>query len=210
PQLPAQHPLKRNGIVGYLDGMSDTELVDRYLHPCDRAYTVPDVLDWMGETAMRVIDFVPALRYSAALLVADPWIIAEIGRMPLFERYAVAELWSFHLDRHSFFTVRDDNATQPLQPGPDVVPSIRNASHLARQLQNQSAFRFRIDQATYRVPLRPTPVHRRILEAVDGQRTLKQLSEDLQVSWARFLDVFLDLYTPLLGATYATLAKPVD
>ncbi len=207
PQLPLRHPLSRSRLR-YREGLSDNEVVDRYLHPCDRAFSVPEVVDWLRDSAMRVIDFVPSIRYSAALMVSDPWILSKLAQMPQFDRYAVAELWSYQLDRHSFFAVRDDNPVNPPTPGPDVVATVRDSSMLLRQLQNAGAFQFQIDSVTCRVPVSPTSLHFRILEALDGERTLGAIAAALQVSWDRFLDVFLDLYVPLGGACCLTLSHP--
>jgi len=209
PQLPKQHPLSSNGMVGFSASLSDNEIVDRYLHPCDRSFSVPEIVRWMADTEMRVVDFVPAIRYNPALLVADPWMIGEIVRMPLFDRYALAELWSFHLDRHSFYAVRDDNPVRPLDPGPDVVAVVIEADGIARALRTHSALQWTVSGVPFTVPLAPTPLHLRILLALDGRRTLSAIASDLQVSWDRFLDVFLDLYTPLQGAGFMTLAEPV-
>ncbi|MEO0603134.1 MAG: class I SAM-dependent methyltransferase [Myxococcota bacterium] len=198
PQLPAQHPLA-SSRMRFTERLSDNEIVDRFLHSCDRAFTVPEVVGWMGDTDMRVIDFVPGIRYAAALLVADPWVLKQLAGMPLFDRYAVAELWAYHLDRHSFFAVRDDNPIAPLEPGPDVVATVREPTVLMEQLQNTKAFDLTSGGSVFRVPLAPTDLHLRILGELDGKRTLGTIAAAMQVSWARFLDVFRDVYTPLQG-----------
>ncbi|MEN0060939.1 MAG: methyltransferase [Myxococcota bacterium] len=206
PQLPKRHPLQNNAIVGYVDSVPDSELVDRFLHPCDRAFSVPEAVAWMKDGGLRIVDFVPSIRYAAALLVADPWVLRELSRMSMFDRYAVAELWSFHLDRHSFFAVRSDNPTTPLMPSPSVVPSVVHATDLAGMLSKEKAFRCSVANVQFRVPLPPTTLHLRILEAIDGRRNLQTLASDLEVSWDRFFDVFLDLYTPLHQAGFMVLS----
>ncbi|MEO0602189.1 MAG: class I SAM-dependent methyltransferase [Myxococcota bacterium] len=207
PQLPGPHPLKGN-VLGYHPSMTDAELVDRFLHPCDRAFTVPQVLDWMNDTAMRVVDFVPSLRYAASQLAADPFIVAEISRMAPFERYAMAELWSFRMDRHKFFAVRDDNAIVPLQPRPDVVPVLREASAVIAQLGRTPRLAIRIGQAELEVPVAATPAHLSLLEAIDGRRTLAALAAELEVEIGSLLPVFVELYGPLNGIELMTLAQP--
>lgn len=206
-QLPKQHPLRHNGLVGYSETCSDTELVDRYLHPCDRAFTVPEAIAWMGDCGMRIIDFVPSIRYQAALLVADPWILDRLAHLPLFERYAVAELWSFHLGRHSFFAVRDDNETAPLSPGPDVVPDLVHHEKTRHMLTMEKRLRWHVGKAAFQVPFDPTPLHLRVLDALDD-RTLGATARALGVTWERFLDVFMDLYVPLHGAGFLLLRDP--
>lgn len=203
-RLPEHHPLTTNRRVGYAANLPVEELVDRFLHPCDRAFSVPEVVEWMGDTDMRVIDFVPALRYATVHL-DDPVVASRLSEGSRFDRYALAELASFQMDRHTFLAVRDDNPVTPTALGPDVVASLRGGPGFARQLQAEGAFGFAIDGQPLQIPLSPTPLRVAVLESLDGRRPLGALAAGFEVDWATFAAELADVFAPLRDSGLLTL-----
>ncbi len=208
PLLSERHPIAGHPL-GYRPSLSDNEVVERFLHSCDRPFTVPEILDWTRETAMRVIDFVPAIRYRAATYVRDPWIRGAIEPLSRFERYAIGELLSFEIDRHTFFAVRDDNVVSTPEPGPDVVATLRDSDGLADQLDSDGALSITTNGSSHRIPLPPKPLYAEMIRAIDGQRSLGDVARSLDLEWERFLRTFLELYPALREGGFLTLSGPV-
>jgi hypothetical protein len=62
--LPESNPLKRNPVMPADRPLSDTELVDRYLHPCDRAYTVEQIETLVAGAGLRLAELLPSAIYD--------------------------------------------------------------------------------------------------------------------------------------------------
>lgn len=67
---------------------SDAGAYDLLLHTQDRAYTVPEITDWLHDAGMTLRAFGVPRRYEPATYVAD----ARATTLPDAERHAVAEL----------------------------------------------------------------------------------------------------------------------
>jgi SAM-dependent methyltransferase len=106
--LPHDHPLA--GLLGESpDFRSKAGLADALLHPQDRAYTVPELFDFIDHGCLifgRWLRQSPYLPQCGAL--ADAPHTARLAKLPERERYAAVELFRGSIIRHSLITYRDD------------------------------------------------------------------------------------------------------
>ena len=87
--LPADH-LVRPYLRKALELQHDTALVDTFLHPQDRAYTVPEVLDWIEGRGLAFQAWSQNQLYYPEVLI-DAGVRPLIRRLPDREQWAVVE-----------------------------------------------------------------------------------------------------------------------
>jgi SAM-dependent methyltransferase len=114
--LPADHP-----IAGVLrrakDFRNPDAMADALLHPQDRAYTVPELYDWLDRCGLsfgRWIEQAPYLPHCGALAKSPH--AARLVALPARRQHAAAELFRGTMHAHSFIAYRDDRAeeSQPI------------------------------------------------------------------------------------------------
>jgi len=113
--LPGDHPL-----VPLLHSTKDFKhpdaLADLLLHPQDRAYTVPQLHEWLDRCGMsfgRWFEQAPYLPQCGAL--ANTPHAARLAALPEFVQHAAVELFRGSMIQHHFVAYRDD-CLCPRQP----------------------------------------------------------------------------------------------
>ncbi len=111
-QLPPIHyshkPLSRN-----VDLSKDSAIVDAFLHAQDRAYSVPEVLDFVRRNGLAFQSWVDAGEYSIDRLPAGGVLEAAARKLPLEDQWAIVEAITLAADRHTFIVChpqRDPNS----------------------------------------------------------------------------------------------------
>jgi SAM-dependent methyltransferase len=105
---PADHPIVPLAKRTH-DLLSDAGMADLLLHPQDRAYTVPQLLDWLttcGMTMERWWMQAPYLPQCCPL--AQTPHAQKLQALPINEQYAAAELFRGNLHMHTFIASRGD------------------------------------------------------------------------------------------------------
>jgi hypothetical protein len=167
------------------DFRSQAGLADALLHPNDRAYSVPQLLDFLGGAGLTLARWLRQAPYLAhcGSVAATPHA-PRLARLALEEQYAALELFRGTMVRHSFVACRNDG---PLRSAitfdggdwPAYVP-IRTTDTIAvRENLPPGASAVLINRAhTYRDIY--LPIDRRqegLLEAVDGERSIGQIAK---------------------------------
>jgi SAM-dependent methyltransferase len=180
--LPEAHPLTRL-LHEAPDFRSEAGLADALLHPQDRAYSVPQLFEFLNANGLRFGRWLRQAPYSlqAGLMSRIPDAL-RAAAVPLADQYAAAELFRGNIMRHSAIAYRDDNARVPRISfdddgwlgyipirGPDTVAvRERLPPGVATILINRAHSHTDIFLPIY---LRET----RLLEAVDGKRTIGEI-----------------------------------
>jgi SAM-dependent methyltransferase len=108
--LPDDHPLSPL-LHKFRDFTQRNALADALLHPQDRAYTVPQLYEWLdhcGMTFGRWLEQAPYLPQCGA--VADTPLAARLRELPEEKQFSAVELFRGSIDQHSFVAYRDDRA----------------------------------------------------------------------------------------------------
>jgi SAM-dependent methyltransferase len=113
--LPPGHPLQ--GLLRDApDFRNEAALADALLHPCDRAYSVPQLLDFLARGGLSFRRWVRQAAYSPYCgAMAHLRQVARIQQLPLEDQYATAELFRGTMLRHSAIAYRDDVPAAPAQ-----------------------------------------------------------------------------------------------
>ena len=106
--LPAGHPLARL-LHEAPDFRQEAALADALLHPQDRAYSVPQLLDFIGGAGLTFSRWVRQAPYSphCGLMARLPQA-ARIAALEPAQQYAAAELFRGAMMSHSVIVRRDD------------------------------------------------------------------------------------------------------
>jgi SAM-dependent methyltransferase len=106
--LPTRHPLARL-LSEAPDFRQEAALADALLHPQDRAYSVPQLLDFISRAGLTFGRWVKQAAYShfCGVMARLPQS-SRIAALPRAEQYAAAELFRGTMASHSVVAYRDD------------------------------------------------------------------------------------------------------
>jgi SAM-dependent methyltransferase len=180
--LPATHPMTRL-LREAPDFRSEAGLADALLHPQDRAYSVPQLFEFLEASGLTFGRWLRQAPYSleAGLMSRIPDAL-RAATLPLPDRFAAAELFRGNMMRHSAIAYRDDNPRVPRISfdddgwlgyipirGPDTVTvRERLPPGVAAVLINRAHSHTDIFLPIY-------PRETRLLEAIDGKRTIGEM-----------------------------------
>jgi len=113
--LPAGHPLQ-NLLTQAPDFQNESALADALLHPQDRAYSVPQLFDFIESGGLTFGRWVRQAPYSVHCgVIADLPQAEQIRQLTLPEQYAAAELFRGTMLRHSLVVYRNDGESSKQQ-----------------------------------------------------------------------------------------------
>lgn len=211
-QLPGSNRLVRNPVIPHDGAQSDAELVDKYLHSQDRAYTVPEIATLCDAAGMRVASFVPSGRYDPSTYIGDISLRRRFAALPATEKATVAELIGGNIAKHVFYAVP---AADPLRHNVVTATAIpvlkhRTGAELAAKITPETAFQARFDDLT--VLAAAPPLTSEILRRCNNAASLEDIYFDLVaghpgIDWNGFMTQFHELYGALHGLLNAMFLR---
>ena len=176
--LPATHPLTRL-LQEVRDFRSEAGLADALLHPQDRAYSVPRLLEFLSANGLIFGRWVRQAPYSlqVGLMSQIPRALRS-AQLPLEDQYAAAELFRGNMMRHAVIAYRDDNPGVPRIGFADdgwlgYIPIRVPDTVTIRERLPAGCAAILINRAHSHtdicLPIRPGEMQ--LLEAIDGKRT---------------------------------------
>ncbi len=167
--------LNRNGDVG---------IYDLLLHSTDRAYTVPQLHEWLNGVGMKVSCFTGTPGYGLCykpefVFARDAELMSTIKALPLAEQQAVAELAHSNISRHIFYATRKADIAACVKDD-DMIPfffmQFFNGPDLAVQLRKNGDAPFPIQVGGgVRITIAPNPYMADILENIDEEQTVDNI-----------------------------------
>jgi SAM-dependent methyltransferase len=113
--LPAGHPLQTL-LTHAPDFRREAALADALLHPQDRAYSVPQLFDFVENAGLTFGRWLRQAPYSVRCgVIAKIPQAARIARLSFAEQCAAIELFRGTMVRHSVVVFRNDSARSPQQ-----------------------------------------------------------------------------------------------
>ena len=182
--LPASNWYRMAGDL-YNDRDTDAGIVDSLLHPQDRAYTVPQLYDWLHERAGFALAFSDVHRgrfpYMPELTLGHDAhaLRARLGGMAVRERQALAELLIGDVTRHNLYLTH--GAAAAVYGDATLVPFYFHEQLDSKVLASMFAFkkgqptilRHEFIGMTAAVPT--GPYCGRIFSFIDGKRSFQQI-----------------------------------
>lgn len=87
----------------------DAAIYDLFLHSRDRAYSIPELYDFVESSGLKLKCLFPERQgenqYDPAVYIKDVGIIEKIKRLTLKEQCALAELLNGKIARHTFYCI---------------------------------------------------------------------------------------------------------
>lgn len=120
--LPETHWLKRSAELHTdHERYGDAGLADLFLNPIDRAYTVPELYEWLDQARLDLIAFADhPLAYQPEYYIQDPVLLSAVRKKTQREQQAIAELMSGTLIKHTFYAAK--TARKPAALSDSVIP----------------------------------------------------------------------------------------
>jgi SAM-dependent methyltransferase len=183
--LPTDHPLApllRNSP----DFASTAGLADALLHPLDRAYSVPQLMDFLGRAGLtfgRWVRQAPYLPWCGALASAPHQ--ARLGALTAEDQYAAIELFRGTMVRHSVVAHR---RARPDQDRPDFDGDAW-LDYRPIRVHDTLVVRDRLPPGASAVLINRNHMYtdlylpidarqERLLEGIDGERTIAQICRE--------------------------------
>ncbi len=184
--MPPGHPL--NNLMREASEFRQVgALADALLHPQDRAYSVPQLFNFIGEAGLTFGRWMKQAPYSVHCgVMAQIPQASRIARLPPAEQYAVAELFRGTMARHSLVVYRSDRPggageiSFAVDAWRDYVPIRMPDTICVQERLPPGAAAVLINRThTYRDLLMAiSTAEKRWLDAIDGQRCIGEIVED--------------------------------
>jgi len=183
--LPPDHPLQPL-LRRAPDFQDEAGLADALLHPQDRAYSVPQLLNLLDATGLALARWVRQAAYlpQCGALASSPHL-PLMTRLPVEEQYAAVELFRGSMVRHSAVVYRRD---QPRSHAVDFsghawldyVPVRLPETVMVQERLPPGAAAVLINQShTYTdIYLPITSPQKKLFDAIDGRRTIREIALD--------------------------------
>jgi SAM-dependent methyltransferase len=184
--LPPGHPLE-SLLREAPDFRNEAALADALLNPCDRAYSVPQLFEFLDASGLRFGRWIRQAPYSIHCgVMAQLPQASRMAQLPVEGQYAAAELFRGTMIRHSVIAYRDDapGGLKPTSFAGDAwlsyVPIRLPDTISVRERLPPGAAAVLINQShTYRdiyLPIDTTEA--RLFEAIDGARTIGAIANE--------------------------------
>jgi SAM-dependent methyltransferase len=183
--LPPGHPLE-SLLSQAPDFRNEAALADALLHPQDRAYSVPQLFDFLDKAGLTFGRWVRQAPYSLHCgVVAKIPQAARMTRLSMAEQYAAIELFRGTMARHSVVAYRTDNAGNAQQVSFDddawleYVPIRMPDTICVQDRLPAGAAAVLINQThTYRDLFLPIEsMEKSLFDAIDGVRNIGDILE---------------------------------
>jgi SAM-dependent methyltransferase len=184
--LPPGHPLE-NLLREAPDFRQEAALADALLHPQDRAYSIPQVFDFLERGGLTFGRWIKQAPYSPHCgVMAQIPQASRMAQLTLSEQYAAVELFRGTMVRHSMVVYRNDS---PHDPQPirfagdawrDYVPIRMPDTICIQERQPSGAAAVLINKThTYKdLFMSINPTEKRWLDAVDGNSCIGDIVGD--------------------------------
>jgi len=174
--LPAHHPLRPETLLP--DARFDAGLVDLFLNPRERSYTVEDCLRFVSEAGLVFQGWVEnAYYFPDGWLDADHPLFAALGRLPAPAIWAAIDLYLCNRG-HFFVACRPDRPPEQYRIDPASAEAlryvpVRRAHTIVAEADKTPGAVARLQRRGVQTMV--SDAQARLLDAVDGRRSLAEI-----------------------------------
>jgi SAM-dependent methyltransferase len=159
----------------------DSGLVDTFLHPADRAFTVPEILDLARDNDLKFQSWLDNLKYSLSATIVDPQnpVRKLAETLPVADQWEIVELMGQSVARHNFLLCHPEKDKRDYivefsgDEWLDYIPSRRHPLAAQRFDGAKASRRLVINRLSHSVALEP--IEAELFEQIDGARTIRDI-----------------------------------
>jgi SAM-dependent methyltransferase len=171
-QLPERH-YARWYLRGTDELKHDAAIVDTFLHPQDRAYTVPQLLGFLEANGVAFQGWVDnSFYYPQATYALDSDVGRVLATLPDREQWAAVEMLTQACGMHVFLACRGDRPGADYAVSPDAPGWERLVPHFTPGLVRVHDLEYRRGRHV----LQLAPEEAAVFAAIDGNRTIAELA----------------------------------
>lgn len=157
----------------------DAALYDLLLHSQDRAYSIPELYDFLSSADLKLAGFAGPNPCDPAYHIRDEKLLGHVQALDAKTRYAIGELLAGNVKKHEFYATREV-VTPPSPDDLDMVPVLPVNTHpdryeqLHHLIKNQPGnVRFSTQACTVSLP--PHPGLDAVARFMDGTNSLREI-----------------------------------
>ena len=183
-RLPSGHPLE-NLLREAPDFRHEAALADALLHPQDRAYSVPQVFDFIKEAGLTFGRWIRQAPYNPGCgVMAHIPQASLLSRLSPAEQYAAVELFRGTFVRHSMVAYRDDS---PCSPQPVSFEGDNWLGYVPIRMSDTICVQERLPAGAASVLINQTHTYtdlylpidaqeKKLFDAIDGKCTISEIA----------------------------------
>jgi SAM-dependent methyltransferase len=186
-RLPSTHPFWQRKKF-FPDLLGNAELVDYLLNPLDRAYTLGELADLLQECRLTIQSFMQRAHYSPlCCALRDEPFYESMRQRDQLTQYRIGELYRACLFKHELIVCRDDRPTDSYsielrQTTWNRLIPVRTPGLFFNSVQPLAGMAGWLGWGGHhfsdiRLPL--TNNEKRVLDAIDGNTSIAQLSSQI-------------------------------
>jgi len=173
----------------------DVGMYDMFLHKQDRAYTVPEIYEFVEKAGLNFVEFNSA--HSRVILnignyIKNPELLKHLKKMDKVKQQAICEIMSGAIIKHSFYVSKKKKPVARLTDL-DNVPYIYTISNIPKQISDylqmnqnliggQMQFSWKSDllgDATLNIPVSQYTEHL-FRNMIDGTKSFKEIFKGIE------------------------------
>lgn len=169
-------------------------IYDLFLHDIDRAYTVPQLYEWVQGVGLTLFNFFSEFTNESAYLPnyysAAPALLKQVAAKPLPEQHAIAELMHGNMYKHHFYATKQPKESAIFAQDMVIAHAPMQSLFLGQLYQLDGLLEQAADGQTTR--MNPCPVAgspplmvvkqrhtRAFLQLINGQRTIGEMIDQV-------------------------------
>ena len=207
--LPTTNWFQRDKESFALDTNNDNGIYDLLLHSQDRAYTVPELYDWVeNKCKLNIIEFTgygveSKMGYNPKVYIKDSILLSKINTFSIIEQKSISELLSGNIKKHTFFISKHDlTKTIASIKNTDLIPYFNtleiNGKEVADIIESQPGLSINFNIANLgSLNLNPTKYTKEIFRLLDGKRSIKEIFEKIEAGFDELLHEFENIFNQL-------------
>lgn len=178
-------PAQRDRLMVTSDLNYDAGLVDLFLHPIDRGYTVESCLDYVESCGLVFQGWIESHSYYPEGQVSpDTTLWKLLNLLPDRERWKAMELFNGQINRHAFYVCHPERPTASYQINLDDDQFLDYVPHRRVLKINQPDFEQGIPATLERQPLPPYPLDDDkafIFNEINGKHTIRECIQNARL-----------------------------
>ncbi len=210
PTLPAKNWFKRDEKTWrekLIQG-GDIEIYDMFLHSQDRAYTVPQLYDYIEEQGgLKIIEFIGSsahtgkLAYRPENYIRNENILKKVKKLSKIEQQSVAELMAGTFNTHTFYVANKADTVASTRDF-DLIPYFTAPMLKNMILERKNSHLNKILKLNIEADKGPkgllqfemTPLRIKLIELVDGKRSINKIFDLIDLDNKELLKTFDPIY----------------